>query len=340
MNVNAGSGEPGDKPLIILLASYNGGNYIADQIRSIQKQTWVNWKLVVRDDGSTDDTLNIVRTMMSDDERIQIISKTDSAPSSAKTNFFALMEWAHQEKAAYVMFSDQDDVWRPDKIELQMSLMKKLERIHGEIPISIHSDMEVVDESCELISQSFMRYQGIQHRERQQLNVLLVQNFVTGCTMMINKAQLDAALPVPDEADMHDWWLAQVSSALGVLSYIDEPLVKYRQHAANVIGAKRFYDTINPFGHSLALNRMRVVNNIEKSIRQARLLSERLLDYERKSGVISPAKEMCLAYAGLNSYSRIGKVMLLLHYGIRRISRIESFILLIGVFSIGVGGKV
>jgi glycosyltransferase involved in cell wall biosynthesis len=328
-----------DRQLVILLAAYNGGKYIADQIRSIQRQTWADWKLVVRDDGSTDDTLYIVQKLMSDDKRIQLICKTASGANSAKSNFVALMEKAKEDNAAYVMFSDQDDIWRKDKVELQMLHMEKMKRIHGKVPICIHSDMQVVDESCEMISKSFMRYQGIRHLDRDQLNVLLVQNFVTGCTMFFNRALLDVSLPVPDEADMHDWWLAQVSSALGVLSYIDEPLVMYRQHSANVIGAKRYYDTINPFINSLALNRLRVIQNIEKSTRQARLLANRLLILETEFDMTSADKEMCLAYADFSKHSRVGKIILLLRYGIRRISRIESLILLFAVFLYSPGRK-
>jgi hypothetical protein len=107
----------------------------------------------------------------------------------------------------------------------------------GKKPILVHSDLQVVDESLRLIAESMARYQGLETSRNSFAN-LLISNLVTGCTALINEALARKALPIADDAIMHDWWLALVASCFGKIVYLDTPLVQYRQHGSNTIGAK------------------------------------------------------------------------------------------------------
>ena len=107
------------------------------------------------------------------------------------------------------------------------------------LPIIVHSDLEVVSEQNTVIAKSLISYQGLEI-ERNSFPNLVISNLVTGCTALINEPLAEKALPIPEKAIMHDWWLALVASAFGKLVYLDIPLVHYRQHGNNTIGAKEF----------------------------------------------------------------------------------------------------
>ena len=99
-----------------------------------------------------------------------------------------------------------------------------------------YSDLEVVDQNLRQIHPSFMRYEELEHEAHNPLQVLSTQNFVTGCTVLVNRTLLEFATPIPDEIILHDWWLALCAAACGRIRFIDEPLVRYRQHSRNQIG--------------------------------------------------------------------------------------------------------
>jgi hypothetical protein len=119
--------------------------------------------------------------------------------------------------------------------------MHAAEAEHGrDHPLLVHTDLAVVDRRLQPISPSFWRYQNIHPAGRETLNRLLAQNVVTGCSMMLNRALRERALPIPAEACMHDWWLALVAAAFGRITHLPEPTVLYRQHGGNDTGAKRW----------------------------------------------------------------------------------------------------
>jgi glycosyltransferase involved in cell wall biosynthesis len=221
----------------IIMATYNGGKYIRAQIESILVQSYKEWNLIIRDDGSKDDTLDIIKSFMqSNPGKIRLINdgKSGLGPSQ---NFAALLMHTTSE---YIMFCDQDDVWLPHKIEMTFDKMKELESVYGkETPLLVHTDLKVVDSKLNLISKSFWKHQLIDPSAK-SLNRLLIQNSITGCTTMINKTLKEMALPVPKEAIMHDWWIALVASAFGVIDSVPRPTVLYRQHGGNDVGAKKW----------------------------------------------------------------------------------------------------
>lgn len=229
----------GRAKVTILLASFNGETYIREQIKSIQAQTYPDWVLLVRDDGSSDNTKQIISEIAATDRRISLIVDERSTRPGVVANFSALMERAAEAGASYIMLADQDDVWMPDKIE---TLVRKISLVESEVrsgtPVLIHSDLEVVDAHLRGVSPSFLKYQGIKHERISPLRVLLSQNFVTGCTVLFNRAALDLALPVPADVVMHDWWIALVVAATGRVDFVSRPTVRYRQHGRNQVGAK------------------------------------------------------------------------------------------------------
>jgi len=262
---------------MILLAAYNGAPYIQQQIESIKVQDYDNWYILIRDDGSIDDTPKIIREISSRDDRIEILSHKREKSEMVVNNFNILMEQARLRKAEYIMFADQDDVWRLDKIRLQIKLMLELEKKYGiNTPILVYSELEVVDESLSVIDSSFMNYQGIKNESHQPLNVLLVQNFVTGCASLINNRLLELATPIPDGVMMHDWWIALLAASGGQLGFIDEPTVRYRQHSDNKVGAKSLKIFLNPFRTNWPSRWKEGYKNFIGTFRQANLLKERL----------------------------------------------------------------
>lgn len=220
----------------ILLGTYNGASFLGEQLDSIVNQGYTDWKLLIHDDNSTDETINIIKkyTALYPDK----ITFLDDALSfgNASENFGFLLG---NTSANYVMFCDQDDVWLPHKIERTLQKMKEVEDTYSNTPILIHSNLKVVDQDLDVLSDSYWSYQGIDP-SYSTLNRLLVQNVITGCTVMINRPLATMALPVPKNVIMHDWWLGLVASAFGNISYIDAPLMLYRQHEANDTGATSF----------------------------------------------------------------------------------------------------
>ncbi|AWB09762.1 Glycosyltransferase, GT2 family [Thermodesulfobium acidiphilum] len=217
------------------MSTYNGESYIREQIDSILSQTYKDWRLLIRDDGSSDKTLEIVYDYSKKFDKIYPI-KDNRKHLGPQMSYFELL---NHSSADYIMFCDQDDVWLPYKIEATLGKMRELEKIYHEKPLLIHSDLKVVDENLKVISDSFWNYQKL-NPDLKVLNSLLIQNNVTGCSVMINRKLRDLLKSFPHNAIMHDWWIALVSSAFGTIGHIDEPLVLYRQHGSNDTGAKKY----------------------------------------------------------------------------------------------------
>jgi glycosyltransferase involved in cell wall biosynthesis len=220
----------------ILMATYNGEKYIREQLESIQSQTYKNWNLCVRDDGSQDKTLDILNHYAKQDSRISILENNGQRLGSCG-NFSLLMEQSPD--ADYFMFCDQDDVWMPTKIQITLEAMLRLEAQHKSSPLMVYTDLRVVDQHLNPIADSFLKYQAIDP-QRTQLHDVLVTNPVAGCTALLNKALVKLAAPIPPSAIGHDCWCSLVASAFGTIEHINTPLIYYRQHGNNDVGAYSF----------------------------------------------------------------------------------------------------
>ncbi len=225
----------------VLMATYNGETYLEEQVQSIQDQTFGQWRLLVCDDGSTDGTPGLIRRLAGEDGRIHVLEdeRLHRGPSG---RFLWLLG---QSDAGYVLFSDQDDVWAPNKVEeLLLAARQCEEELGDDVPVLAFCDAEVVDSTLSPVAPSFLRLEHFDPSAT-QFRRLLVGNMAPGCTMLINRALIDALGEVEDVQGivMHDWWIMLVAAALGKIAFVDQPLVKYRQHGANVEGA-RTYDVL------------------------------------------------------------------------------------------------
>ena len=222
----------------ILMATYNGEHFVAKQIESIQHQTYKRWRLLISDDCSTDETLDIVRQYAQNDARIVIVSE-GKKHGGAKENFLFLMS---QAEASYCMFCDQDDIWQPNKIELELKVLLKKEKICGcNCPLMVHSDLELIDDIGGSLERRMSETLSADPTATSFLQ-LFISGVATGCTIGVNRACINKALECTNFSTiiMHDWWIALVASTFGNRIFIDTPLVLYRQHSDNAIGASSF----------------------------------------------------------------------------------------------------
>lgn len=220
--------------IAILLATYNSERYLKAQIDSILNQTYSGWKLFIRDDGSNDNTINIINEyIIAYPQRVELV-EDDKGSLKSYHNFIELLQAVDSD---YYMFCDHDDIWLPQKIESSMYEMRFIEARYSDIPIIVHSDMKVVDQDLKVLSESFWKYSRLLPDLCSFID-LACCNCVNGCTMLINNKAKEVSLPNVPYCLMHDALVAQsVAANDGVISSIKQPLVLYRQHIDNVIGA-------------------------------------------------------------------------------------------------------
>lgn len=231
--------------IAILMPTFNSGKFLREQVDSLLAQTYRNFVIITRDDGSSDDSPMVMEAYASAyPEHFHVVAR-DGRNLGARGSFAFLLDHALTNKAAlglqkaYLMFCDHDDTWYPHKAAMTMQRMQSLEAQYPDVPALVHSDLNVVDDERRQIASSFVRYQGIKPLKNGFAR-MLVSNTVTGCTALINEELATLALPIPANVIMHDWWLALVASAFGRIDYIDEALLDYRQHDANTIGAREY----------------------------------------------------------------------------------------------------
>ncbi|MHB1657181.1 MAG: glycosyltransferase family 2 protein [Burkholderiales bacterium] len=220
----------------ILLATYNGERFIAEQIDSILAQSVKDWRLLIRDDGSSDASVSIIRCYAHDFPEKIFFNQDNERNLGPTQNFSRLMASA---TAPYVMFCDQDDIWLPDKIQKSLSKLQKMESQYGiATPLLVYTDLSVCDEHGKIVADSYWRFQRINPRVALHPAGALVQDNATGNTFIFNRALNKLAAPVPPEMIGHDWWVALIALYVGKIDYLADSTLRYRQHSANVSGQK------------------------------------------------------------------------------------------------------
>ena len=286
----------------VLLATYNSGPYVAELIESILRQTHSDLELIIRDDKSDDDTATIAASFFSDG-RIRFIDGFERS-GSAQNNFFRLLLSCEGD---YIMLADADDVWLPHKIEKTLERMREQESLYGaDTPILVHSNLSVVSQNLSVIADSFFEYEKLSP-ERKSLRELLAQNNVTGCTVMINKALRLLVEEQPESSVMHDWWLSLIASAFGRISVIYEPLILYRQHGGNSVGAYNASDLRASAEKLSKRGRMKAVYASMEA--QAACFAETFC-----SRLTSEKHELCLAYASLANKGKLARIATIFKY--------------------------
>jgi glycosyltransferase involved in cell wall biosynthesis len=208
--------------VVVLMSTYNGARYVAEQLRSILEQLPADGLVLVRDDGSQDDTVQVVQALR--DPRVSV---TQGLNLGFGASFLTLLGLVPKD-AGLVLFSDQDDVWLPGKIARAGAALAGF----GERPALYGSAQILVDETLRPIQAtppwpSGPTFQGA-----------LTENMITGCTAALNRAAVDVLQQAGTAAGVrfHDWWCYVVISALGEVVLDGEPTLLYRQHGRNQIG--------------------------------------------------------------------------------------------------------
>lgn len=230
--------------IAILLSTYNGATFLKEQIESFFMQTITDWQLFVRDDGSKDDTIDILMNYANEyPDKIHLINDLQYNLGAGES-FMHLLKVV---EADYYMFSDQDDVWMVDKIERTFCKLLELEKKYDtDKGIGVFTDLTVVDSKLNVLMPSLWEADN-RHPE-------YVYNFYKqwtnrhasyGCTQMFNKAAKKILLPYKQfdaVQGAHDNWVEYILIKKGIYDYLDSSTIYYRQHGTNVIGAN--------FGHS------------------------------------------------------------------------------------------
>lgn len=216
----------------ILLSTFNGSSYLRDQLDSIIAQTFSCYRVLIRDDGSSDGTCELLRNYSAIHTEIEIVEYGTNL--GVTKSFAKLLSYSDAE---IIIFCDQDDVWKPEKLAKFISVFQEEEKRSGVAsPCLIVSEMECIDGSGDKINRLFSDIHSI-NLAHSEFSRLLLQNVVTGAACGFNKSLLTIAQEGCEEAYLHDWWFALAAAAFGKIIVIDQPLVDYRIHENNVVGA-------------------------------------------------------------------------------------------------------
>jgi glycosyltransferase involved in cell wall biosynthesis len=292
--------------IVILMSTYNGERYLRAQIESIIHQTYSDWTLIIRDDGSTDRTQAIIQAFVKRDARICVCH---NAPGNLKTaqSFSVLLDhFLQHTDADYVCFADQDDVWQENKLDSQIDQLQRLTTTYGtNTPALVFSDATVVTANLETIHPSFLQFSHLTLPVGRYLPKLLVSNYMPGCTIAMNRALASASYPIPQKAIMHDWWVALCAASLGQIAFIDKTLLFYRQHENNIIGVMGYK---NKLRWMLTRKNFLVQNYLQqKNLFLQRIAQANALLLHLKA--ITTAKKIAL-FASLNEKNTLSRLIL------------------------------
>lgn len=213
--------------ITVLLSSYNGERYIEEQLDSIISQSLDNVSILVRDDGSTDNTVKILEKY----EEKGLIRWYGGENIGCAKSFWNLI--CNCEESDYYAFCDQDDVWDNDKLETAVSF---LEKENNEQPLLYFSDVRVTDEKLGIISDNMVEVMPISYAHS------LIKNISPGCTYVFNNHARDLYRMYDCDLfdiDLHDWNAYRIAACFGKVIFDQHTHMNYRQHADNVIGAER-----------------------------------------------------------------------------------------------------
>jgi glycosyltransferase involved in cell wall biosynthesis len=202
----------------VCLATCNGEKYILEQINSILLQIDINDELLISDDNSTDNTLNILKKI--DDCRIKIFQNNFS---NVIKNFEFLLNMAVGD---VIFLSDQDDIWHKEKISTHLNFYKTFYK-----PLLVFSDVQLIDERGKFIDKLFFK-----NKFQKSFLKNIFRNQFIGCSISFNKQAKDIVLPFPNKIPMHDWWIGCVMLLYGEVVFLDNKLTFYRRHQNNFTG--------------------------------------------------------------------------------------------------------
>jgi glycosyltransferase involved in cell wall biosynthesis len=211
------------------MATWNGAAFLEEQLQSILGQTFKDWHLYIRDDGSSDGTTDLIDRCAAEHPSQITVLKDHAGSLGAAGNFSRLMKAS---RADYILFSDQDDIWLEDRVEVMVSAIRELEGKHSGIPLCVFTDLIKIDDDGTMLAGSLWRDEHLDPG-RTAVGQLLVQNVPYGCATIINRPLLELAVPIDPRALLHDHWIALLAASAGEISYIDRTTIRHRIHDAN-----------------------------------------------------------------------------------------------------------
>ena len=260
----------------ILLATYNGEKYIKEQVESILNQTYENIQIIISDDCSTDNTRQVLKEY-ENNEKIKIFYQEKNL--GYVKNFEFLLK---QVESNLYMLSDQDDVWKKEKVE------KSVEKIESEKLDLVFGDLEVVDENLNTLYKSYNRYMHLIHKIKKYQKDYRLQylyNCMTGCTIISRKNWIDKVLPFPTNSKymIHDYWLGLVIALNGKVGYIEEPYILYRQHGKNQVGSKKASKTASKLEEVRNISINTRIGTFETYVMHEEIFDEKLRKQNKKA---------------------------------------------------------
>lgn len=251
------------EPIAILLGVYNGALYIREQIESVLSQSFKDWVLYIRDDASTDNTLEIIDQYARDYDKI-IIVKDNKGNLGCNGNYFHLLSLI---ESKYYMFCNADDYWYPNKIEISFNRMLLEESKANNLPIIVHTDLTISDKHLNVLSDSYWESVNTDPEKFKTFNKSGICSCVSGATMLFNHPVKGLSYPVSDHAPFFDQWMALKIVEVGVIATIHKSTMSYRQIGTNLAAVSIGDD------YSF-LNKIKTINKVIKlNIKEAKMLS-------------------------------------------------------------------
>lgn len=210
----------------VCVATYNGGKYVEKQIRSIITQLNPDDEVIVSDDGSTDDTLQLLRNF--DDDRLKILNHKypDERKKYSGNHYMVTSNFENAllcAKGDIIFMSDQDDIWHDKRVEIMTKALKNASLVYAPFEVIDENDVIIPDvkSNAPLITKHIIRD--------------IISQPYFGCCMAFRRSLLDIALPFPDNLIMHDNWIGLLAEISGSkIEILKDPLLYYRHHSNNV----------------------------------------------------------------------------------------------------------
>lgn len=276
-------------PLVsIAMCTYNGAKYLEEQLNSLSAQSYSNLEIIIVDDGSTDDTVEILRRYQTLDPRINLYFNETNL--GFINNFSKAISLCTGD---YIALADQDDIWKKEKIQLFLDSI-------GD-NVLIYSDAMLIDELGNPMAHQLIRPEH--HLVDGRCNkTFLFLNCVSGNTLMFKKELLGEILPIPD-VSYHDVWIAYVASSLGTIKYTDEPMIYYRRHEEQV--------TLHPIKKKdLYYFKTRIRQKIDEKIKFAEMKLRDFRAFYRFSQKIDDEEMVHLLSILIDHYERYGEIII------------------------------
>lgn len=293
--------------IALLLATYNGEKYLSQQLESLLNQTYKDFVIYISDDCSKDNTIKILNEYLAKNPGKIILLQNQEPFGNARDNFLNLIK---NVDADCYLFCDQDDFWLPNKVEKLITIYN--EHKSDILPILVHSDLRVVDEKLQELESSLFKSMDLM--KTTNWKNLIVQNNVTGCTMLINRVLADYyknnySIINNENILMHDYFFAEIAALCGETYFIDDSLILYRQHGNNSVGAK------NVKSFSYFRMKLSQIRNNKNLVKKTESQAGEVLKVIQKMGIKDNEKITLLKkYSDLGKHNKVYRIMFLIKH--------------------------